>query len=91
MLEEKEVLALYKLDQKIKELNTKKAEITSKLFKKYGETQGVVKLEGVPKPYLRVKIKDNLPKIEEGEAIFKSTGFTRFEVDVSLLKNPPKA
>jgi len=89
-LPEKVVMALYKIDLKIKELNEKKKELTRKAFDKFGESTGVVTVKG-EKPYLRVKIIDSGPNFMEGETLFRSAGINRFNADISCLKHPPKS
>lgn len=40
--------------------------------------------------YMRVKMVDNFAKLEQGETVFKSTGFNAYDMDFSFLKNAPK-
>ena len=87
---EKAVTALYTIDKKIKELYDRRDTIVKKVFAKLGECQGVVKVDG-PKPFLRVKITDSLDAFSKGDTLYRSAGISRYNADISLLKNEPKS
>jgi len=101
-LTENETRVLFDLDNKINALYEKKSELMKKLAKKYvdeTEVHGIVKLDEATlkatgnvedKPWLRVTFKDELKAITEGTTLYRNTGFNRYSIGVSLLKNEPK-
>lgn len=83
---------MYRLDEKIKELQGKRNEVQDKLFEKYGEQTFCYDLRGkiANKQFGRIKITDNCAKVKRGEIVWKSTPFTGADVDIAYLKNKPK-
>ena len=90
VLTEKEISFFHKIDEKIDELYKKKHEAMEKIISERGNCSGFIKIEDAEKPYIRVTLKDLLPEITEGKLQYKNTAFSRYEVSISKLKNPPK-
>lgn len=94
LMTEKEAIGYKTLIDTRERVNDKINEFNQQIMTKYGKTvQGVIKLaepNEAGKQFFRVVVKDNLDKLKEGNVLWKSTGFTRYEVDHDLLKNEPK-
>lgn len=93
-LTEKETRVMDQLNERIKELYEKRDLNTQKLIEKYGDgVSGHFKLDAPDaegKLWVRVTLKDNLAKFTSGEKLWGHTAFSRYELDVSRLKNEPK-
>jgi len=89
-LTEKELIFFYEIDKRIQELQNKKIEQAKKIMLKSGPTSGHLRIDGLEKPYVRVKLKDNANAFSMDECAYRTARFSRYEVEISALKNEPK-
>jgi hypothetical protein len=79
------------VEAQIKELYAEKNERLQKLLKFYGPGKHFYPGEG-DKPFVRVELVDYFqhPGLIDGGPVYKATGFNRYDITISRMKNKPK-
>lgn len=84
------LLKLKEIDEKITKLYELKTKITEKLLGDSEEKIFVLKIEDLPKPFMRVTVISNKSPFKDKKIIYRVAPFTEVEAKIEFLKNEPK-
>ena len=87
---EKQMLKLKEIDEKIDELYEMKSRIVEKILSAKGDSTGIMYVEGLEKPWMRITLTDNFQPFMEREVIYRVASFRRYDSKIEYLKHEPK-
>lgn len=84
------MLHLKAIDEKIKELYEQRTQIIKETLNGENHISGVLHLDHLEKPFMRVTCTDNLNVFNSFDSVHRVSTIHRYEVKIEFLKNEPK-
>lgn len=85
-----QMLKIKELRDQIEGLYEVQDKLIKSILSKKGDSTGILEIQGLDKPFMRITLTDNYQPFIDRDAVFRIASFRRYEAKIDYLRNMPK-